>query len=71
MNYRKLNNWTGSSLFNDIITTKDYGKNHEAYRVKFYYPWDDKFVAVDNTSFDCWQEVFKSERLAKLWLDRG
>jgi hypothetical protein len=69
MNLGKINEWTGSTLFSDIINTKNYGKGHEVYRIKFYYPYGDTFVAVDNTTFDCFQEVFKSERLVQLWLE--
>lgn len=68
LNYGKVSPTVGEALFKDIVRTEVYGKGHAVYQIAFYYKCNDRWVTVDNRTFNCWTEDFTNERLAKLWL---
>lgn len=43
----------------------------DSYRGLFYYKGKRQFVAIDNTTGDCWVEEFRSKRRAINWLRRA
>ena len=50
---------------------QDWNKNRkESSRVNIYYKSKRTFVAMDNTTGDCWIEEFSTEQKALDWLNR-
>ena len=45
------------------------GDNFKSEPVVFVYKKGNKYIAVDNSTFDCWVEEFNSECDAQLWIE--
>lgn len=56
-------------VVNEILENETPGKGYPLHAgAKGYYVDNDKYVAFDNLTQDCWMEEFDTEKEAKKWL---